>query len=193
MVVSIHILVTLSHYMFIRACDNFGWFKRYKLYEYSHDSKLFIRCVLEAMLKYLVIQPVAAWYMYPLMEYFGTTMTGPAPHAIVVVRDLMLSLVLLDTMFYWIHRGLHHKALYKYIHKQHHEFKVNVLVNAEYAHPIEDIFSSLLPFLAGPLLLGSHGVTIAIWLIWRLLETQDAHGMNIFFKNIFLYLIRLFL
>lgn len=180
MIVSIHVAVTLSHFAFIRCCDQFGWFKKYKLYEYSHDSKLFFRCVLEAVVKYLIIQPVAAYYLYPLMEYFGTTMTGPTPSAAIIARDLLVSLVILDTMFYWVHRGLHHKAIYKHVHKQHHEFKVNVLLNAEFAHPIEDAFSSLLPFLVGPLLLGSHGVTIAIWLTWRLFETQDAHGMNVF-------------
>ncbi|MCB9257697.1 MAG: sterol desaturase family protein [Chitinophagales bacterium] len=35
--------------------------------------------------------------------------------------SLVLSLILHDTYFYWMHRLLHHEKLYKYIHAVHHK------------------------------------------------------------------------
>lgn len=33
----------------------------------------------------------------------------------------------------------HHRALYKHIHKRHHEWKKPMAVNTEYAHPVEHL------------------------------------------------------
>ncbi len=35
----------------------------------------------------------------------------------------------------------HHRALYKWIHKRHHEWKKSMAINTEYAHPIEHLVS----------------------------------------------------
>jgi fatty acid hydroxylase domain-containing protein 2 len=175
-IVAGHVFAALSHYTFISVCDSFGFFKKYRLYEYNHDKILFRRCLFEAVFKMVCVHPIAAYFIYPIFEYFGTTMTGPLPSIMTIMKDLILCILVLDTMFYWVHRTLHHKWLYKYIHKQHHEFKTNIVLNAEFAHPIEDVFSSLLPFVLPPMILGVHGVTFTIWLVWRLFETQDAHS-----------------
>jgi len=72
--------------------------------------------------------------------------------------------------FYYSHRGLvsllfltnrivfmtstqHHSSIYKWIHKQHHEFKAPIGMAAEYAHPFEFAVSNLVPITTPPLLL----------------------------------------
>jgi len=37
----------------------------------------------------------------------------------------MVCMVLEDGLFYWVHRTLHHKALYKHCHHEHHIIKIN--------------------------------------------------------------------
>lgn len=83
-----------------------------------------------------------------------------------------------DTIFYWIHRTLHHPKLYPLIHKKHHEFYTTVSISAEYAHPLEFAFGNTFPVFAASKLLGSrmHLVTVATWLIIRIGETVDGHS-----------------
>lgn len=56
-----------------------------------------------------------------------------------------------DAWHYFAHRGLHHKSIYKHIHKLHHEFSAPFGLAAEYAHPIEILVLGL-GTVGGPLL-----------------------------------------
>lgn len=51
--------------------------------------------------------------------------------------QIALFFVLEDAWHYFAHRLLHHRLLYKHIHKLHHEFSAPFGLAAEYAHPIE--------------------------------------------------------
>ncbi|CAN8072820.1 unnamed protein product [Agarophyton chilense] len=66
----------------------------------------------------------------------------------------LLFLLFSDCIIYFVHRGLHHPAIYKYIHKHHHSF-INTTPFAAFAfHPLDgyaqgiayQIFIFLLPF-----------------------------------------------
>lgn len=56
-----------------------------------------------------------------------------------------------DFWHYFAHRGLHHKSIYKHIHKLHHEFSAPFGLAAEYAHPIEILVLGM-GTVGGPLL-----------------------------------------
>lgn len=57
----------------------------------------------------------------------------------VTVAQLVACLVLEDTWHYFLHRLLHHKRIYKYVHKVHHNFQAPFGMTAEYAHWIETL------------------------------------------------------
>lgn len=71
---------------------------------------------------------------------------------------------------------MHHPLLYSKIHKQHHQFYATVGIAAEYASPIETVFSSALPTFAGPILFGSHPYSLWFYFALRMWETIESHS-----------------
>ena len=75
-------------------------------------------------------------------------------------------------VFYWAHRALHHRSIYKYIHKKHHEFKATVAMAAEHAHPVEQLLANAIPTMVADLasMLGPCGCTfrdVAVLVCYR--------------------------
>lgn len=89
--------------------------------------------------------------------------------------ELVVCVLLEDMLFFWMHRLLHVKALYPFVHKRHHEFHAPVSFAAEHAHVVETALGNALPFFAGPLLVGCNIVTLSIWMVVRMYKTSEAH------------------
>ena len=140
------------------------------------DWKLTKDCLIHLLTNHLLVQPIVLFFLYNAFEYRGTVIRGPLPSVGIILRDLLVCVLMNDTLFYWAHRMLHHKSIYKYIHKQHHKFKVTIGIACEYAHPVEDVLANVIPTLSGPLLMGSHVLVFWLWLSMALTFTIDAHS-----------------
>lgn len=57
----------------------------------------------------------------------------------VILAQLFGCLAIEDTWHFFVHQLLHHRRLYKYIHKVHHHFQAPFGMVAEYAHWIETL------------------------------------------------------
>lgn len=87
------------------------------------------------------------------------------------------SCVLYDSMFLDLcYRFLHSRYLYRFIHKRHHEWTAPIAVTAMYCHPIESIFSNMLPIFLGVFIMGSHVATAWLWFSLAILSTLNAHS-----------------
>ena len=128
------------------------------------DAALIRRAIKEALINNIVVTPVfMVLVFWPLSEWRGVSAAAADfPSFTHALRDIVVCMLVEDTMFYWLHRGLHHPAIYKYVHKQHHQFNFSIGVAAEYAHPIEGIVGSSLPFITGPLLMRSHLIVMLV-------------------------------
>ena len=71
--------------------------------------------------------------------------------------SVVLFLLFTDFLIYWIHRGLHHKSVYKYLHKTHHLWKVPTPFASHAFHPIDGFLQSC-PYHIYPFLFPLHKI-----------------------------------
>ena len=99
----------------------------------------------------------------------------PGPSHYEVFHDIIIILLIDEFLFYYGHRLLHHKKVYRYIHKMHHEFRAPVGLAAIYSHPVEMLLSNVGPLFIGTVVCGSHIYTVYIWVIFAVLGTTTHH------------------
>ncbi|KAF0693563.1 Aste57867_15428 [Aphanomyces stellatus] len=156
--------------------DFIPYFHKYKIQKNKpnnfHDTW---SCLKHLIFSHVVIQlPMILGGDYGL-RMLGFTSSLPLPTATTIAWQCFVSFILEDFYFYWIHRLLHHKSVYKHVHKLHHEYAAPFGITAEYAHPVETMLLGVGTFL-GPFLLTRHLLTLWVWLAVRLVETIDDHS-----------------
>ncbi|CEL93013.1 unnamed protein product [Vitrella brassicaformis CCMP3155] len=153
------------------------WTERHRLQSEKRMSRRDYVVVATGVLlnQFVWTLPVLCVY-FPLWRLRGCRVRLPFPSSVSVLRDLTVFSMFEELLFYWTHRLLHHPRLYRHIHKQHHEYSAPEGICAEYAHPVEHVLNNLLPILAGPLVAGTHGFTLALWIVFAIFTTVHTHS-----------------
>lgn len=93
-----------------------------------------------------------------------------------VLFEFCIFIIVEEIGFYYAHRLLHHRSIYKYIHKIHHEWTAPISIVGIYCHPVEHIISNILPLYMGAFIMGSHIATSTLWMCIAISSTQVSHG-----------------
>ena len=94
-----------------------------------------------------------------------------------VACSLVAFLMFTDCFIYWIHRGLHHKRLYKYFHKDHHRWKVPTPFASHAFHPLDGFLQSV-PYHIYPFLFPLHKVIYLVLFVFVNLWTVSIHDAD---------------
>uniref|UniRef100_A0A1L8DYC4 Putative c-4 sterol methyl oxidase n=1 Tax=Nyssomyia neivai TaxID=330878 RepID=A0A1L8DYC4_9DIPT len=153
--------------------------RRYKIQPGTNepvDNKRLMQVISTVLFNQFVVGIPMSMAGYKLMTYRGLVPLRELPTFHWVLLELAVCILIEELGFYYSHRFLHNKYLYKYIHKQHHEWTAPISVTAVYCHPLEHFFSNLLPPFLGVFIMGSHVATAWLWFFLAILSTLNAHS-----------------
>lgn len=136
-------------------------------------------------------------YTYLLFQ-LSKIVVMPGLRVVSTFQKLLLDLVVMGVVyeigFYYSHRIMHHRLLYKHIHKVHHEWTAPVSVMANYAHWIglwfsqelyqlwlidfflEHIFSNLTPVVISIVAVNAPLSTSWVWFTMTIITTLGDHS-----------------
>ncbi|KAB5520357.1 hypothetical protein DKX38_024676 [Salix brachista] len=151
-----------------------GWLKKYKIQMKNNTLKAQEKCITRLLLYHFGVNLPVMLASYPVFRHMGMQSSLPFPSWKVILMQIAFYFILEDFIFYWGHRVLHTKWLYKHVHSIHHEYATPFGLTSEYAHPAEILFLGFAT-IVGPAITGPHLVTLWLWMVLRVLETVEAH------------------
>jgi methylsterol monooxygenase len=123
-----------------------------------------------------VTNPLILWAVFTFALHGRVRLEGPMDSWPLFATKMAFGFLIIDAWFYWGHRLSHHAAVYQYVHKQHHRFKVSCGAAFEYAHPAEALLVNGMPLFIAFYAFNFHLTQLLLFLVIRLWETIDAHS-----------------
>jgi 4-alpha-methyl-delta7-sterol-4alpha-methyl oxidase len=149
------------------------WAEKYRIQSRQGLTKKFVIPSIKYSLFNSTLSLVMVVVSWPLLR-FSAIHSGSLPKWYVILGQFIFFVYLDDFIYYWFHRAMHWKYLYHSIHSVHHRIIVPWAVCAHYMHPVEFLIT-VANVLLGPILLGSHVLTIWLWVLFRQWIAAEGH------------------
>ncbi|KAL0278417.1 UNVERIFIED_CONTAM: hypothetical protein PYX00_000245 [Menopon gallinae] len=153
--------------------------RRYKVQPGTNepvDTKRLLEVIGLVLFNQTVVSIPVIYLAAKFVVWYGTPDVRELPSIPLAILQIIGCVFIEEIGFYYSHRLLHHKSIYKFIHKKHHEWTAPIAVVAIYAHPLEHVVSNLLPPFFGVLLLRCHVTTAWTWFALAITFTLGEHS-----------------
>ncbi|XP_027109501.1 methylsterol monooxygenase 2-2 isoform X2 [Coffea eugenioides] len=124
-----------------------GWLSKYKIQTKNNTPAAQEKCISRLLLYHFCVNLPVMVFSYPVFRYMGMRSSLPLPSWKVISTQILFYFILEDFVFYWGHRILHTKWLYKHVHSVHHEVLETVEAHCGYHFPWS--LSNFLPLYGG--------------------------------------------
>ncbi|XP_037276895.2 fatty acid hydroxylase domain-containing protein 2 [Rhipicephalus microplus] len=144
---------------------SFAWMRRYKVQATETKPTLqdLVPVVRQVVFNQVFVQLPVNVLFYWLKDLRGFDRSLSLPSLSRAMVHFACFVAIEEALFYYSHRLLHHRLLYRRFHKKHHEWTAPVAITAVYCTPLEHLLSNVLPVVVGPALLGSHLSVHWLW------------------------------
>ena len=177
-----HEVVFIGRYIPYLIADFVPFLQKYKIQQDKHvPFDQWLKCVRHVLFYQVVLELPMMMGFHPVAMALGMKfLQVPFPSWTQISLANVFFLIMEDFYQYFAHRLLHWGILYKKIHKLHHEYSAPFGLASQYAHPLETLILGL-GFFVGPLawclaFRDLHVITMAVWLMVRLVQVVDSHS-----------------
>lgn len=158
-------------YLFLDTLKRPQFLLRFKIQPTSQiSSTKLLKLIKQVLLNQALTLPVA----YIVFHYRHRSRVVPTFSRF--LGELLFFLLLVEVLFYYLHRALHHPWVYRLAHKVHHDWQTSIALEAMYAHPLEHLLLNFLIELVGPLYFHSHSLTLVFWFAFVVILNQVDHS-----------------
>lgn len=174
---SIILVFFYLHGWFFVLADWYGFLDKYAIRSGNHRVATVDKqweAIREATLDAFVVKPLVLFFVYPYVAddyiHFGPTI----PDARTFIFQWIIMKAIFATSLYCLHRAMHHKSIYQYVHKRHHTYHDTVAFASQFAHPVEGLASAFHVILA-IYLIRPHFLVYCCFLASTVTEIIDSH------------------
>ncbi|XP_075155669.1 fatty acid hydroxylase domain-containing protein 2-like [Haematobia irritans] len=170
-----------SWYTFMDITNRPKFVRKYKI-QPGKNEPVETKKLIEGILNVLMNQTIVGIPMYYVLYHtlFKIRCNDTSIRELPTLQKILFDIVVVSIMeefnFYYIHRLMHHKSIYKYVHKKHHEWTAPIAAITFYCHPLEHIFLNLTPVSLSFALVRSHVFTVWIFLTLAILNSMADHA-----------------
>jgi Sterol desaturase len=153
LIIVLVLLVIITGRYFLVAglfyCLFYVWFRerwqQHKLHQRSYARKQFVREVKYSMITGAIFSVAGAFALVLWQKGYTQVYTDVFAYGLwYLPLSFLLSLLMHETYYYWVHRWMHRPCIFRWVHKVHHDSNITSPWTAFSFHPLESVLQSVI-------------------------------------------------